>query len=89
MKELEEEDKKKPRFLRVVQSRARESTSGRSTPLEMGSYSEDRSRSDTRTPVIDYGDSSTPISEGQFLNRALTLKRQSSLKEPSSRLSVV
>ena len=88
MKELEEEDKKKPRFLRVVQSRNRESTSGRSTPLEMGSYSEDRSRSDTRTPVLDYGDSSTPISEGQFLNRALTLKRQSSLKEPSIRLSV-
>ena len=88
MKELEDEDKKKPRFLRVVHSRGRESNSGRSTPLD-SSFSEDRTRSEMKTPVYDYGESPTPSSEGQFLNRALSLKRQNSLKEPSSRLSVL
>ena len=88
MKELEDEDKKKPRFLRVVHSRGRDSNSGRSTPLD-SSYSEDRTRMDTKTPVFDYGESPTPSSEGQFLNRALSLKRQNSLKEPSSQLSVL
>ena len=89
MKELEDEDKKKPRFLRVVHSRARDSNSGRTTPLDSTSYSEDRSRSDTKTPVYDYGESSTPTSEGQLLNRALSLTRQNSLNESSRRLSVL
>ena len=83
MKELEDEDKKKPRFLRIVQSRGKDGNSGRSTPLDLITYSEDRTRSDTMTP---FGDNSSPNSEGQFLTNALIC--QSDLNEPSSRLCV-
>ena len=78
MKEIEDEDKRKPRFLRQVQTRGRETLSGRSTPLDYSSYSEEVPRSETRTP---FGDSSV-ANEGQFLNRPiLSLKRQNSLRE--------
>jgi hypothetical protein len=81
MKEMEDEDKRKPRFLRQVQSRGRETLSGRSTPLDHSSYSEDLPpRSETRTP---FGDATATIpNEGQFINRAVpSLKRQNSLRE--------
>ena len=78
MKEIEDEDKRKPRFLRQVQTRGRETLSGRSTPLDYSSYSEEVPRSETRTP---FGDASA-TNEGQFLNRPmLSLKRQNSLRE--------
>ena len=90
MKELEDEDKKKPRFLRVVQQRKAmgESSSGRNTPLDANFQSEDRSNSGSQTPQPDImqdmlRDQLSPPSEGQLLNRALTLKRQTSLREPA------
>jgi len=85
MRELEDDDSKNSRYLRV----GRTSKSGRSTPLDYSSYNkEDRSKSDSLTPQHDKVEGATPASEGQFLNRALTLTRRNSLKEPTSRLFV-
>eukprot|EP00092_Neocalanus_flemingeri_P000854 GFUD01000911.1.p1 GENE.GFUD01000911.1~~GFUD01000911.1.p1 ORF type:complete len:2354 (+),score=554.15 GFUD01000911.1:527-7588(+) len=86
MRELEDDDTKKPRYLRV---HGRTSNSGRSTPLDYSSYNkEDRSKSDSQTPTQETVEGAVPASEGQFLNRALTLTRRNSLKEPTSRLFV-
>jgi len=85
MRELEDDDTKNSRHLRV----GRTSKSGRSTPLDYSSYNkEDRSKSDSLTPQQEKVEGATPASEGQFLNRALTLTRRNSLKEPTSRLFV-
>jgi len=85
MRELEDDDTKNSRHLRV----GRTSKSGRSTPLDYSSYNkEDRSKSDSLTPQQEKLEGAAPASEGQFLNRALTLTRRNSLKEPTSRLFV-
>ena len=61
MKELEAEDKKKPRFLRVVQSKGKDIHSGRSTPLDFASDRSVSSRTETMSPTEDF----TLHSEGQ------------------------
>ena len=85
MKELEDEDKKKPRFLRVVHPRTRDNVSGRSTPLDFPSYSDDGIKTDSTNIQHDLA---APVSEGQFLPRTLILKSHMSLIEPSTQISV-
>jgi hypothetical protein len=87
MRELDEEDKKLPRYLRGAggSSITRQVKSGRSTPLA-SYHAEDRSKADTAGPrPEEHG--AAPGSEGQF-SRALTLTRRNSMKEPTSRLSL-
>ncbi len=85
MKELEDEDKKKPRFLRVVHPRTRDNTSGRSTPLDFLSYTDDGNKIDSSNIQHDLA---APVSEGQLLPRTFIPKCQVSLNEPSSQLAV-
>jgi hypothetical protein len=85
MKELEDEDKKKPRFLRVVHPRTRDSTSGRSTPLDFLSYSEDGIKTDS--PNIQH-DLAAPVSEGQCLPRTFIPKCPVSSNEPPTQFAV-
>ena len=89
MRELEDDQKKLPRYLRGSNI-TRTTKSGRSTPLDYASYNaEERSRSDTVTPRPDSQEhGGPPGTEGQFPNRALTLTRRNSMKEPTSRLSL-
>jgi len=63
MRELEDDDVKNPRYLRVGHGRT--SKSGRSTPLDYSSYNkEDRSKSDSLTPQQDTLEGAAPASEG-------------------------
>ena len=89
MRELEDDQKKLPRYLRGSNI-TRTTKSGRSTPLDYASYNaEERSRSDNVTPRPDSQEhGGPPGTEGQFANRALTLTRRNSMKEPTSRLSL-
>merc|ERR1719158_2560398 len=88
MRELDEDEKKLPRYLRGSNI-TRTTKSGRSTPHDYGSHSADeRSKSDSLTPRPQSQEHGAHLgSEGQFLNRALTLTRRNSMKEPTSRLS--
>ena len=89
MRELEDDQKKLPRYLRGSNI-TRTTKSGRSTPLDYASYNaEERSRGDTVNPRPDSQEHvGPPGTEGQFPNRALTLTRRNSMKEPTSRLSL-
>ena len=82
MRDLAEEDKKVPRYLRSSNI-TRLTKSGRSTPQDYNS--EDRSKSDSVTPRQDNQDLGP---EGQLPNKALTIIRRNSMKEPTSRLSL-